>query len=258
MGLARTTAVASSVMATATRFGRGIYTRPAAVRPERPLELYEFEACPFCRLVREAFTELDLDTMVYPCPKSGERFRPQVVALGGKAQFPFLVDPNTDTRLYESADIVAHLFATYGRRPLPATRRLAMLDAMASGFASLARGGAGGRARPSHAPEQPLELYSIESSPFARLVRETLCELELPYRLRSTGRTRWGESLPPPWRERVGIDVAAETVNRRGLAARAGKVMVPYLVDPNTGREMFESDAIRRYLEATYAVAPAS
>ena len=32
---------------------------------------------------------------MYPCPKDGTRFRPQVVAEGGKAQFPYLKDPNT-------------------------------------------------------------------------------------------------------------------------------------------------------------------
>ena len=84
MPLAHTAAVASSVAATMTRMGRGIYTRPAAARPERPLELYEFEGCPFCRLVREALTELDLDALVHPCPKGGARFRPRVVEVGGK------------------------------------------------------------------------------------------------------------------------------------------------------------------------------
>ena len=29
-------------------------------------------------------------------------------------------------------------------------------------------------------------------------------------------------------------------------------MMVPYLVDPNTGKEMFESAEIVRYLEETY------
>ena len=36
--------------------------------------------------------------------------------------------------------------------------------------------------------------------------------------------------------------------------ALAGKVMVPYLVDPNTGESMFESADIVRYLERTYAL----
>ena len=40
---------------------------------------------------------------------------------------------------------------------------------------------------------------------------------------------------------------------RTELLERAGKVQVPYLVDPNTSTEMFESDAILDYLTATYA-----
>lgn len=35
----------------------------------KPLLLYEFEACPFCRKVREAITILDLDVIFYPCPR---------------------------------------------------------------------------------------------------------------------------------------------------------------------------------------------
>jgi glutathione S-transferase len=96
-------------------------------------------------------------------------------------------------------------------------------------------------------------LYSIESSPFARLARETLCELEIPYLLKSMGRTKLKESVPPPLRERLHLEVEVETHNRRELEARTGKVMVPYLIDPNTGEEMFESEAIQRYLERTYA-----
>ena len=38
----------------------------------------------------------------------------------------------------------------------------------------------------------------------------------------------------------------------RQLLQRAGRVQLPYLVDPNTGTEMFESAAIRRYLLDTY------
>ena len=33
---------------------------------------------------------------------------------------------------------------------------------------------------------------------------------------------------------------------------RSGKMMVPFLTDPNTGREMFESADIVRYLNQTY------
>jgi glutathione S-transferase len=244
------------MLASLARLNRGIYTRPAAVKPERLLELYDIEACPFCRLVRETLTELDLDAMVYPCPKGGTRFRPKAVELGGKAQFPFLVDPNTGRQLYESADIIAYLFQTYGRRPVPLGWRLRPLNATASGLASLSRLGAGARRRPSVPAAEPLELFSIETSPFARRVRERLCELELAYRLRNVGRTQAKESLPPALRDRLGVRIAPETANRKALLERTGRLMVPYLIDPNTTTELFESDAILRYLDATYG-APA-
>ncbi len=45
--------------------------------------------------MREAITLLDLDVMIYPCPKGGPTYRPKAVQLSGRSQFPFLVDPNT-------------------------------------------------------------------------------------------------------------------------------------------------------------------
>ncbi|XP_050378789.1 uncharacterized protein LOC126796067 [Argentina anserina] len=66
------------------------------------LQLFEFEACPFCRRVREALTELDLSAEVYPCPKGSIRHRELVNISGGKEQFPFLIDPNTGISMYES------------------------------------------------------------------------------------------------------------------------------------------------------------
>lgn len=38
---------------------------------------------------------LDLDVEVFPCPKDGATWRPKAIELGGKKQFPYLVDPNT-------------------------------------------------------------------------------------------------------------------------------------------------------------------
>jgi len=40
---------------------------------------------------------------------------------------------------------------------------------------------------------------------------------------------------------------------RSELLERAGKVQVPYLVDPNTDTALFESQDIRTYLLDTYA-----
>ena len=58
-----------------------------------------------------------------------------------------------------------------------------------------------------------------------------MCELELPYILHNVGR---------------------RSPRRPELLARAGKIQVPYLEDPNTGVKMFESRDIARYLRSTY------
>ena len=54
-------------------------------------------------------------------------------------------------------------------------------------LASTLRGSKGKHVRPGKAPERPLELYSFEASPYTRLIRETLCELEIPYLLKTYG-----------------------------------------------------------------------
>ncbi|HEU4411571.1 MAG TPA: glutathione S-transferase N-terminal domain-containing protein [Polyangiaceae bacterium] len=229
--MSRTLDVATSVAATVARLGTGARVVGKSRRPEAPLELYDFEACPYCRKAREALSALDLDAMIYPCPKGGERFRAKARELGGKAQFPFLVDPNTGRSLYESSQIVAYLAATYGEGRVPLALRLGPLTTLSSSAASLVRVGRGTRARPSRAPERPLELYSYEPSPFCRLVRERLCELELPYLLHN---------------------VAQGSAGRGAFVALSGKMQVPYLVDPNAGRSLFESADIIDHLERTY------
>jgi glutathione S-transferase len=120
--------------------------------------------------------------------------------------------------------------------------------------ASALRGRKGKNAQPSKTPEQPLELYSFEASPYARLVRETLCELEIHYLLHNVGKSRGKmvEFLPPILRENKVKDYQPETENRRKLVARGGHMMVPYLVDPNTGVAMYESADIQAYLLKTY------
>lgn len=224
--------VASSLLATLARAATGLSVGRTGPRPEKPLELYEFESCPYCRKVREALSILDLDAIVYPCPKGGPRFREYVKKVGGKAQFPYLVDPNTGKALYESDEIVRYLFAQYGDGKVPALLAAGPLTDLTSSLASVARLGAGTSYRPARRPERLLELWSFEASPFCRIAREALCTLELPYRLHN---------------------VAKNGAGRAAFQERSGKMMVPFLVDPNTGVEMFESADIVSYLEETYA-----
>ena len=209
--------VATSLAATIARLGTGVSVGSVGPRPEKTLELFEFEGCPYCRKAREALSILDLDAMIYPCPKGGPRFREEVKARGGKAMFPYLVDPNTGKEMYESDDIVAYLFREYGDGPAPVLLRAGPITDVTAQLASAWRLGAGVR---------------YQASPFCRLAREALCRLELPYLLHNVGRG---------------------SAKRDAFVERSGRMMVPYLVDPNTGAEMFESADIVRYLDDTYA-----
>lgn len=244
----------SSTLASSARGWRGTRAARDSRQPETMLQLYEFEGCPFCRLVREALTELDLDAVIYPCPRGGRRWRPVAEQIGGRAQFPLLVDDNTDTILYESADIVAYLYREYAA---VARREQAVpagpLAIAASNVASVVRGLAGSRASASpREPEQLLELYSFESSPYSRPVRETLCELELAYVLRNMGKAV-NADMGPPWVRRLFFaDTPVAGRNRERMMARTGRLQVPYLVDPNTDTALYESDDIVRYLRETY------
>jgi glutathione S-transferase len=245
--------MATSMMATLLRASNGIQSAPAAVKPRHTLQLYDIENCPHCRLVREALTELDLDAEILPCPKAGTRFRPELVARGGKAQFPYLVDPNTGVEMYESLDIIAYLFETYGQREMPLKWKAGKLQTLGSMLASAPRVSRGMQARPGKVPEYLLELYSFESSPYARPVRELLCEMQIPYILHNCGRTRFAEWLLPPLRKRLNIQPDSELENRRLLQEIEGKVSIPYLYDPNTERGLFESADILEYLRHTYS-----
>jgi glutathione S-transferase len=223
--------IVSSAVASGVRFPLGHRVGALGPRPKKMLELYEFEACPFCRKVREALTMLDLDVLVRPSPHGGTRFRPAAIARGGKKQFPLLIDPNEDLCLYESDAIVQHLYARYGAGGPPLGLRLGVFGDMTSGVASVLRLASGRSAVKSVAPAEPLHLWSFELSPYSRRVREILSELELPYVLHNMGRG---------------------SPKRAAFLERTGKTMVPYLEDPNTGAQMFESRDIVQYLRTTY------
>lgn len=229
---------AQSWLVSVARGGRGLMVTPYALdnppRPPKPLELYQFEACSYCRKVREVLSELDLAYLSRPCPKGEGPNRARVRSKGGKEQFPFLVDPNTGVELFESEDIIDYLAETYGNGRSMLGKLAAPVNtatAAAVGLfrrrgARLQRGLEG-----SNRPEKPLVLYNFEASPYCRKVRETLDELGL---------------------NALVENVAKKSKRRPELIERGGRMMVPYLADPNTGQEMYESDDIVAYLVQTY------
>ncbi|CAA7033987.1 unnamed protein product [Microthlaspi erraticum] len=201
-------------------------------RPEKPIEIYEFEGCPFCRKVREMVAVLDLDILFYPCPRGSPNFRPKVKRMGGKQQFPYMVDPNTGVSMYESDGIIKYLSEKYGDGTVPLSLSLGALTAITAGLAMIGRVGKGNLYTPAKLPPKPLVFWAYEGSPFCKLVREVLVELELPHIQRSCARG---------------------SPKRQELLNKAGHFQVPYLEDPNTGVEMFESAEIIEYLKQTYA-----
>ena len=199
-------------------------------RPALPMRLWEFERCPYSRMVREALSSLDLDAEVRPCPVGGARFRPELA--GGAV--PRLEDPNAPATLTGAREIVAHLHERYGTGRPPRFVNLPPVRLATGGAVRVLTGQRGAVARPSRAPAVPLELWSFESSPYCRMVRAVLSELELPYLLHN---------------------LAKGSRRRRAFVEMSGKMQVPYLYDPNTSARMFESLEIERYLESTYGEA---
>ena len=203
-------------------------------RPNKALKVYEYEACPFCRKVREEMTELDLTYVNITCAQGAEEKRQELQERGGKVQFPYLVDPNTGVEMYDSEDIITYLAETYGpgRKTLgPVVSPVnTLFAAMASAVRPQGRKVRQGLERREQ-PEELLRLYGFEISPYCRKVRETLNELNLDY---------------------VAENVGKGSTRRPELVERGGKMLVPCLVDPNTDQEMYESDDIVAYLEETY------
>jgi len=229
-------------------------------RPAEQLVLYEFEGCPYCKKVRETLSVLDLDHLVYPCPRETlmsygvclhSRYRPEVKKEGGVIMFPFLVDPSKNVKLYNSDDIIRYLWATYGAEATaPLNYRVAFwgpylrCSLYICGFLrpcvdmGILRAG-------SKKPKEALELWGYESSPFVKRVRETLTMLETPYIMHVI--PMGSVSKRDSFAKLHGDSISA---TRRKL----GLVQVPFLKDANTNTEMFESSDIVKYLHATYKV----
>lgn len=209
-------------------------SQPGRTTQVEPLILYEFEGCPFCRKVREAVSILGLTVTYRPCPQNGSTFRREIKSqFGPDATFPFLQDPNTGIQLFESDQILDYVFRTYGNGEIPWTLRGGAWFPLTAGLGLVWRGGGSRRRNALPAPSQPLLLWSYEGSPFTKLVRERLCELELPH---------------------TQVSCPRGSPNRQKMLEEKGRFQVPYIEDPNTGVKLWESEAIVEYLQKMYGV----
>jgi len=244
--------VTSSVIASTLMGWRGSMGSRSVQQPEKLPELYDREGCPKCRLVREACTELNLDVRIIPTPQGGTRFLQQLKDVSGSDEVPYLVDPNTNTRLGGADLIVEYLFRHYAGKSAPRKLHATSLTLVRSKLATAIRQNQGLRALPSLAAPQDLTLYSFESSPYSRIVREKLSELELPYTLVNIGKQQRADVGPSNFRLHLGPYKPLPNTKRSEFFAKHGNVQVPYLIDPNTGVDMFESADISAYLNKTY------
>lgn len=218
----------------------------APPKPTQNLILYGYDASPYCKRVREVFNVLDLTYDYRPCPGARQgAFSEDLFWRTGRRTVPFLIDPNTGIELFESGDIIDYLLATYGP-PSDTYDRKALwpieweaFSVTTSSWAALLLDMPGAQrqsnARPDNEAMRPLEVWGFECSPFVRPVLTKLCSLCLPHTI---------------------VSCARGSKNRDALVKRTGgrTFQVPYLVDPNTGIEMFESAEIVEYLERVYTV----
>jgi glutathione S-transferase len=169
------------------------------------------------------------------------QFSKELFERTGRQTVPFLIDPNTGEELFESGDQIEYLLTTYGP-PADEFDRKALWPIAWEGFSvytstlvAILRDLPGGKrqfnARPDNEQMKPLELWGYECSPFVRPVREKLGSLCLPH---------------------VMVSCSRGSANRDRMVEKTGRFQVPYLVDPNTGIEMYESPEIVDYLEAVY------
>lgn len=209
------------------------------------LVLYEYDASPYCKRVRETINLLDLAVEYRPCPGARQGFSDELYELTGRRTVPFLLDTRTNAQMFESSDIIVYLLKEYGP-PEEAYDSKALWPITWEAFSvttatwvALLRGLPGGRLQPNARPDNgnmlPLQLWGYECSPFVRPVRETLCSLSLAH---------------------VMVSCSRGSANRDRLLERrkdGGQVFqVPFLVDPNTGVELFESAEIVDYLNKVY------
>lgn len=254
--------VFNSLLVSSIRAWRGTMAFRDVGAPAQLLHLYDVESNADCREIREILTELNLDALIIPCPDNGHHTAElyAVAAMQGcvsTPELPVLVDPNQGDQapaLIGREAVKNYLLAMYGRDSVPRilpTQAYEWWNAGTGWLASKLRGESVAYAAKPAA--QPLRLYSFESSPFSRLVRERLCELQVKYELRNMGKEQISDFGPngARWSWKEWRPVAGG--RREQMIAAFGRAQMPYLEDPNTGAKLFESKSILNYLEKTYA-----
>lgn len=91
----------------------GGYNAPASARKaEQPIDFYGYEPSPFSKVVRERLCELGLAHNWYTTPR-GSPTRQMMWDKTGTFQAPYIEDPNTGVKMFESTQIIEYLNETY-------------------------------------------------------------------------------------------------------------------------------------------------
>jgi len=226
------------------RTGRGTSVVPAASasnqlnRPEKKVVLYSYEGNQFCRLVREVLTELDISYELRSAGKGSPRREELAALTGGSTQCPYLVDPNTDTSMAESADIIRYLYKTYASWTPPSEIlqwvSQSIMPAAKPIFKLTAPIQAGSSDEDPSKYNQDLEsvkdeikaetstaavvVYTYELSPFSFEVKGLLDGLDIEYREISLGK----EWLP-------GLIAPGGAIKRAALLDMTGQSSLPHV-----------------------------
>jgi hypothetical protein len=123
-------------------------------------------------------------------------------------------------------------FIYYKDAIIPDSLNSGILTTFLCGLALLPRFGKGSEFVDNKPPKSPIIFWAYESSPFCKIVREKLCELEIPHIIKTCARG---------------------SAKRQVLYEKTGVFQVPFIEDPNTGVNMFESAEIIKYLDTTYS-----
>jgi hypothetical protein len=158
-------------------------------RNTRPIIIYECEADPNCKKVREACTMLDLTVEYRPCPgRAGHSDNLATVTLG-KRDIPFMIDDGgkmVKPRITGAAGIVKYLFDAYGPGEEFAPKNLLGGSSTGTG------GGKGSKIRANVRPDitkiKPIVLYGWEGAQYVKQVREVMTELGIAHVMVNCGK----------------------------------------------------------------------
>lgn len=211
-----------------------------SMQPKETLVLYDNESSPYCKRVREMLNLLDITYECRPCFETNKS-EWGINKNNQNLLLPYLYDPNIDETIFGDDEIINKLLDRYGPPPSEWDRKalwpieFKTFSVITSQLSAFFRGSQGAcrqsNARPDNNQMRPIEMWGYECSPFVRPVKEKLCSLCLPHTVVSCSR---GSS------------------NRDKMVEMTGRFQAPYIVDPNTGIEMFEGAEIVQYLEAVY------